>query len=386
MSAVEVHAVQDGPTDAPVILLLGSLGSTLEMWDPQVPALAGRFRVVRYDTRGHGRSPVPQGPYALDDLVDDAVALLDRLGIRRAGVVGLSLGGMTAMRLAAREPGRVDRLALLCSSALLAPASAWTERAATVRSQGAGAVAEAVVERWFSPTGRTPELVQRMRAMVAGTPAEGYAACCEAIAATDLRQDLAHIGAPTLALAGAQDPATPPEHLEAVVAAIPGARLQVLDPAAHLANVEQPAAVSAALIAHFDPAGRSVYDRGLSVRRAVLGTVHVDRATASGTSFSASFQEFITRYAWGDVWSRPGLDRPTRSMLTLALLAALGQEHELALHVRAAITNGLTPEQICEVLLHTAVYAGVPAANSAFGVAQGVLVELGLVADGGAPT
>jgi 3-oxoadipate enol-lactonase/4-carboxymuconolactone decarboxylase len=380
MTAVEVHAVDDGPADAPVVLLAGSLGSTLEMWDPQVPALAQRFRVIRYDARGHGRSPVPAGPYALDDLVDDTVALLDRLGVATASVVGLSLGGMTALRLAAREPHRVDRLAVLCTSALLGPASAWHERADTVRRQGVGAVAPAVVERWFTDGLRAahPEVIERMRAMVAATPAEGYAACCEAIAAMDLRRDLPAVSAPTLAIAGAQDPATPPEHLEAVAAAVPGARLLVLPRAAHLASWEQAEAVNAALLVHLS-AGRTDAARhaaGMRVRRAVLGDAHVDRAVASTTALTAPFQDLITRYAWGDVWSREGLDRRTRSMLTLALLAALGHQKELAMHVRAALTNGVTEQEVSEVLLHTALYAGVPAANTAFAVAQQVLREV----------
>ncbi len=383
MTAVQVHFVAEGPAEGPVVLLAGSLGSTLQMWDPQVPALTQRFRVVRYDTRGHGRSPVPAGPYALDDLVDDAVALLDRLGIARAHVAGLSLGGMTAMRLAAREPERVDRLALLCTSASLGPVSAWAERAALVRAQGSGAVAEAVVERWFTPALRDadPALVQRMRQMVADTPAEGYASCCTAIERMDLREDLRHIRAATLVLAGSDDPATPPEHLAAIAGAVPGARLLVLPQAAHLANVEQPVAVNAALLAHLDPAGTTEHERGMRVRRAVLGDAHVDRATARTTSLTAPFQDFITRYAWGEVWTRPGLDRRSRSMLTLALLTALGHEQELALHIRAAVTNGLTPDEIGEVLLHTAVYAGVPASNSALGVASRVLAELGLDGD-----
>lgn len=349
------------------------------MWDPQVPALSQRFRVVRFDTRGHGRSPVPAAPYSLDDLVDDAVALLDRLGVAQAHLVGLSLGGMTAMRIAAREPTRVGRLALLCTSALLGPASIWTDRAAAVRAGGTGAVAQAVVERWFTPAGRSPERVARMRSMVASTPSEGYAACCYVIAAMDLRADLPAILAPTLAIAAAEDPARPPEHLAAIADAVPGARLQLLPGAAHLANVEQADAVNAALLAHFDPAGQTPYSRGMTIRRGVLGDAHVDRSVASTTEFTAPFQDFITRYAWGDVWSRPGLDRRTRSMLTLTLLTALGHECELAMHVRAAVTNGLTPAEISEVLLHAAVYAGVPSANRAFAVAQRELVELGLV-------
>ena len=380
MTAVEVHAEVSGPEGAPVVLLAGSLGSALDMWDPQVPALAERFRVVRYDTRGHGRSPVPPGPYTLEDLVDDAVALLDRLGVRRAHVVGLSLGGMTALRLAAREPDRLDRLAVLCTSALIGPASAWAERAALVREQGTAAVADAVVARWFTPAlaAADPDLVRRMRDTVAATPSEGYAGCCGAIEGMDLRADLPRIAAPTLAIAGADDPATPPEHLAAIADSVPGGRLLVLPQAAHLASVEQAPAVTAALLAHLDPAGISPYERGMQVRRAVLGDAHVDRSIARTTALTAPFQDLITRYAWGDVWSRPGLDRRSRSMLTLALLTALGQTHELAMHVRAAVTNGLTVEEIGEVLLHTAVYAGVPATNSALAVAQEVLAELGL--------
>lgn len=381
MTAVTVHHVEDGPMDAPVVLLAGSLGSTLDMWDPQVPALAERFRVVRYDARGHGRSPVPDGPYSLDDLVDDAIALLDRLGVAAAHVVGLSLGGMTAMRLASREPARVDRLALLCTSSRFPSPQPWTDRAAAVRAEGTGSVAAAVVERWFTEERRAddPGLAARWQEVIAATPAEGYAACCDLLATMDLTDDLPRIGAPTLVVAGEQDPATPPEQLRTIAGAVAGARLLVLPGAAHLANLEQPLAVTAALLAHLDPAGGSDHDRGMRVRREVLGDAHVDRAVAATTGFTAPFQDLITRLAWGDVWSRPGLDRPTRSMLTLALLAGLGHEHELAMHVRAAVTNGLTPRQISEVLLHTAVYAGVPAANRAFAVAQAELVELGLV-------
>ena len=387
MTAVDVHVVVEGPEGAPVVLLLGSLGSTLEMWDPQLPALSQRHRVVRYDARGHGRSPVPAAPYALDDLVDDAVAVLDRLGVASASVVGLSLGGMTALRLAAREPHRVDRLVVLCSSAHLGPASAWTERAALVRAQGTAAVAEAVVGRWFTGAlrARDPALVSRMQGMVALTPAEGYAACCEVIAATDLRADLPRVVAPTLTIAGEQDPATPPEHLEAVAASVVDGFALVLPQAAHLASWEQSAAVNAAVLTHLD-AGRGASDAqrrlaGLRVRREVLGDAHVDRSVAGTTELTADFQDLITRHAWGDVWSRPGLDRRTRSLLTLALLTALGHEKELALHVRAAITNGVTPAEVSEVLLHAAVYAGVPAANSAFAVAQQVLAEPDPTAD-----
>lgn len=259
MSAVEVHHEELRGSvlhdDAPVVVLSNALGSDLSVWDAQVGPLADRFRVVRYDTRGHGLSPVPDGPYSLDDLVDDLVALLDRLGIQRAHVAGLSLGGMTGMRLAAREPDRVDRLALLCTAGEMSPASGWTDRAATVRSRGAGAVASGSVARWFTADFRAahPGRVAAYEQMVAATPAEGYAGCCEAIAATDLLAagDLPRITAPSLAVAGTDDPSTPPARLEQIVDQLPDARLLVVPQAAHLANAEQPDTVTRALIEHF---------------------------------------------------------------------------------------------------------------------------------------
>lgn len=252
MTAVAVHHVVTGPSDAPVVVLSNSLGSTHAMWDAQADALAGHFRVVRYDTRGHGESPVPAGPYDIDDLADDVVALLDTLGVERAHFVGLSLGGMTGMRLAARNPERVDRLVVLCTGAHLTPSSAWTDRATTVRANGSSAVAEAVVSRWFTPDFlvANPDVKASCEATVAATPAEGYASCCEVIAAMDLRADLPAISAPTLAIAGGDDPATPPPHLAAIADAVRDGRLLVVPEAAHLANAEQPATITPAIIAH----------------------------------------------------------------------------------------------------------------------------------------
>ena len=253
---VRVHHVVDAAPglsdDAPVVVLSNSLGSTYEMWDRQVPELSRSFRVVRYDIRGHGRSPVPDGPYVIDDLVDDVVALLDELGVERAHFVGLSLGGMTGLRLAALSPERVDRLAVLCTSALLGPAQAWHDRATLVREQSTSAVAETVVGRWYTTSfaAREPARILAAQQMVAATPAEGYASCCEAIATMDLTEDLAHIWAPTLAIAGAEDHATPPDHLERIASGVRDGRLLVVPKAAHLANDEQPQAVTKALLEH----------------------------------------------------------------------------------------------------------------------------------------
>lgn len=252
MSAVRVSHEVTGPEGAPVVVLSSSLGTTRSMWDAQVAELESRFRVVRYDTRGHGRSPVPDGPYDIDDLADDVVALLDTLGVDRAHVVGLSLGGMTALRLAARDPDRVDRMVVLCTSARLDPSSAWHDRAATVRAEGSAAVAPAVVERWYTPghLETTAGLRERAEAVVAATPTEGYAGCCEVIATMDLTGDLSNIQAPTLAVAGADDPATPPDHLERIADGVREGRLLVVPQAAHLANDEQPATVTPAIVDH----------------------------------------------------------------------------------------------------------------------------------------
>jgi 3-oxoadipate enol-lactonase len=258
VSAVAVSHTVDGPADAPVVVLSNSLGATRGMWDPQVPPLAERYRVVTYDTRGHGGSPAPAGPYSLDDLVDDLVALLDEVGARRAHVVGLSLGGMTAMRLAAREPERVDRLALLCTSAKTDP-QGFLDRAAAARTGGTAPLAPTVASRWLTPgyAAGHPGLVARLEGMIAAADDEGYAACCEVVAGMDLRDDLGRITAPTLVVAGADDPALPPEHQRVVAEGIAGAELLTVGPAAHLANLERTLEVTGALLAHLDAGGHA---------------------------------------------------------------------------------------------------------------------------------
>jgi 3-oxoadipate enol-lactonase len=244
---IAVHHDVAGPPDAPALLLSNSLGSTLAMWEPQAAALSDAFRVIRYDMRGHGRSPVPDGPYTLDDLGADALALLDRLEVERAHLAGVSLGGMVSMWLAIHAPERVGRLMPCCTSAQLGPPEGWAERAALVRRKGTQAVAPSVVERWLTPPYREahPDEVSRLRAMIAATPAEGYAGCCAVIEHMDLRGDLGRITAPTLVVSAIGDHATPPEHGELIASLIPRARLEVLDEAAHLANLERPGAFTA---------------------------------------------------------------------------------------------------------------------------------------------
>lgn len=254
MTPVEVHHVVTGPADGPALVLSNSLGSTLEMWDRQAPVLAERFRLIRYDARGHGRSPVPPGPYSIDDVGQDLVALLDRLGIERAHVAGVSLGGMTAMWMGIHAPERIDRLVLCCTSAKLGPPEGWAERAATVRAHGTGAVAPPGVARWLTEPYRAahPEVAAELQTMIAATPAEGYASACAIIERMDLEPRLGEIRAPTLVIAAAQDPSTPPEHGERIAAAIPAARYELVQDAAHLAVIERPEAVTPLIIEHLE--------------------------------------------------------------------------------------------------------------------------------------
>lgn len=367
---------EDGPAAAPPLVLLASIGTTSEMWAPCVGALAEQFRVIRIDTRGHGRSTLGHGggPCTLADLAADVLGVLDDLAVRRAHLAGVSLGAMTALWLAAREPTRVGRLALLCTTAR-PDAERYRARAAAVREGGMAVVADIPRRLWVTAglAERDPALVAGLEAMQAGVDAEGYAQCCDALAGTDLRADLARVAAPTLVVAGADDPAAPVPELRAIADGITGARLVVLPDAAHIAPVEQPGRVARLLLEHLG--GGATLEAGFRTRRAVLGDEHVDRSVAAATELTAPFQDLITRYAWGDVWSRPGLARRDRSIATLAALVALGAEAEIAMHVRAARRNGLTPEEIGEVLLHTALYAGLPRANRAFAIARDVLTE-----------
>ena len=263
MSAVDVHAVVEGPPDRPAVVLSPSLGSSLDMWEPQAAALRGRFRVIRYDHRGHGRSPVPPAPYQIADLATDVVRLLDRLDIPAAHFCGISLGAMTGIVLAATHPRRVRRLVLCCTAARMPTPEAYGQRAAAVRREGTVAIADSVVARWVTPgfTADQPELIRRLQAMVADTPDEGYAACCEAIERMDLRGLLPRIGARTLLIAGADDPATPPDQARLIAASIPNAEVQVLSPAAHLASIEQPEAVTRLLVSHLN-ATEAPHERG----------------------------------------------------------------------------------------------------------------------------
>nr|WP_055505679.1 4-carboxymuconolactone decarboxylase [Nonomuraea pusilla] len=383
---MKLHHRVDGPQDGPLLVLGPSLGTTLDVWRPQLPALTSTWRVLRYDLPGHGGS-APAAGFTVEDV---ARAVLDLAGDAPFAAGGVSLGGAVAATAAVLAPERVRTLVLCCTSARFGEPGPWHERAAQVRAEGLAPLAPLLRSRWFTP-GFDGRWVTDMLEHV--DPAS-YAACCDAIAAFDLTPRLGKIEADTLVIAGADDPATPVDHALALADGIPDARLEIVDDASHLANVERPTTVTKTLLTHLrppsprgdhpGPAARrerqetapDSHAAGTRTRREVLGDAHVDRAVAATTDFTRDFQDLITRYAWDEIWNRPGLDRRTRSCVTLTALVARGHMEELAMHVRAALRNGLTRDEIKEVLLQTAVYCGVPAANAAFAAAQRTLKDL----------
>ncbi|MEW2614591.1 alpha/beta fold hydrolase [Streptomyces sp. NPDC047880] len=416
----------DGPDEAPVLILGPSLGTTWHMWDRQIPELTKQWRVFRFDLPGHGGAPAyPAG--SVGELTTRLLATLDELGVQRFGYAGCALGGAVGIELALRHPERLASLALIAASPRFGTADEFRQRGVIVRTNGLDPIARTAPERWFTGgfAAAQPAITEWAVQMVRTTDPGCYIASCEALASFDVRPELGRVGVPTLVLVGSDDQVTGPAEARTLVAGIPDARLAVVPGASHLVPVEQPAAVTDLLVRHFSTAWQPAYetstghnalpqavlkpvlspappqppqagpvaeiapvavppqaqgrpdpyDAGIKVRREVLGDAHVDRVLAQADEFSGDFQELLTRYAWGEIWDRPGLDRRTRSCVSLTALVAGGHLDELASHTRAALRNGLTPGEIKEVLLQAAVYCGVPAANSAFKVAQQVIRE-----------
>ncbi|CAN5221602.1 3-oxoadipate enol-lactonase [soil metagenome] len=378
----------DGAADKPALVLLTSIGTDLSLYDPVVPLLTPDFRVLRIDTRGHGASDAPAGDYSLDLLADDVLAVMDAAGIAKATICGTSLGGMIAMALAPRAPERVETLVLACTSPALDP-TVWDQRLALIRAEGLGAIVEMVLGRFFSDTFRAqhPEVVETVRAGILAQSPDGYCGCGAAIRDMALLEQLPTIAAPTLVITGAKDIASPFEgHAERIVAAVPGARHIQID-GAHLPSLEAPTAFAGA-IRNFaraalgettvNDAKDTLFEAGLVNRRKVLGDAWVDKSLAKRTEFTADYQAMITRYAWNEIWGRPGLDHRTRRLLVLAICASLARWEEFRLHVRAGLEQGgFTVDELKEVLMQTAIYAGVPAANTAFTEASEIMAELG---------
>ncbi|MGO4403486.1 3-oxoadipate enol-lactonase [Bosea sp. RAF48] len=374
----------EGTDDKPALVLLNSIGTDLGLWDAAIPALLLSFRVLRLDTRGHGASDAPDGDYTLTQLAGDVAAVMDAAGIAQAAVAGVSLGGMIAMELALSRPERVSALALICTSATMDPA-AWQDRVEKVRAGGTVAIADLAMQRFLSPAFAIgqPAVAESVRRGLVAMAREGYAGAGAAIRDMDLIGRLPGLACPTLVVVGERDASTPfAGHGENLVAAIPNVKLERLD-CGHLAPLEAPAALAGALRGFLSPgpdaadAAQTLFEAGLKNRRRVLGDAWVDRSLANRTPFNADFQAMITRIAWQEIWSRPGLDDRTRRLLVVAITASLGRWEEFRLHVRAGLSRGgFTQDDLKEVLMQTAIYAGVPAGNTAFAEAAAVMKEI----------
>jgi 3-oxoadipate enol-lactonase / 4-carboxymuconolactone decarboxylase len=370
------HVLIDGlPGGAPLVLL-HSLGTNAHIWDEQTAELSRSFRVIRPDFRGHGLSGCTPGPYSMELLADDLKDLLEALGIGRFHLGGISLGGLVAQAFAAGWPERIASLVLVDTAMAIPSTQSWTERAKIVRTQGTAAIAEAVIARWVTAAFIDAAATDGLRAMLRCTPAEGYASAAEAIAAADLTDSTRQLRIPALVAVGEDDQATPVAAAEALHRAIAGSSLVILPGAAHIPMAEQPEALTAAMLSFLKPGIVDYFEAGMAVRRQVLGEAHVAQATGGINDLDRDFQAFITRTAWGNVWTRPGLDLRTRSLLTIAMLASLGHDEELKLHLRASRNTGCSQSDITEVLMQVAVYAGVPAANAAMRTAKEIFREM----------
>ena len=368
------HVRIDGPAAAIPLILLHSLGTSTEVWDAQAQELAGPFRVIRPDFRGHGLTAAADGPYSIDDLAVDALTVLDVLHIDAAHVAGLSLGGMVAQAMAHRAPDRVLSLLLVDTAMVIPPAQGWVDRAAQVRADGLGAIVDVVMARWVTPGFLGDPAAQGLRTMLLRTSPEAYALAAEAIGRADLTAHTSALQVTTTVIVGALDESTPLASAQAMATALQAA-LTVLPGVAHIPTIEAPDAVTAAMRAHLMPPVINIFESGLAMRRRVLGAAHVERSMAQATAMDIDFQHFATEVAWGTVWTRPGLTLRERSMLVVALLAGLGHHEELRLHLNATRNTGTTPADVTEVLLHVAAYAGIPAANSAMRLAKEILGE-----------
>ncbi len=363
----------EGDDSLPVLVFSHSISTDHAMWQPQVQDLSPYFRILRYDTRGHGASDAPAGEYSIERLGHDLLALGDALNISQFAFCGLSLGGAVGQWVAVHAPDRLSALVLAnASPRYLTPAS-WQARIDAVRQGGMKAIVDMAMPRLFSPQvlAQRESFVESIRSVFLGTNPVGYVGCCAALRDFEGEQNLGKIKCPTLVIAGDNDVSTPwTGNGEVLAQKISGARAIRL-PAAHLSNLERPRSFNAALLDFLQPQkNEDPLQAGFTTRRKVLGDAYVDRAVANTNDLTKDFQDLITRYAWGTIWTRPGLDHRTRRLLVLATTAALGRLDEFRLHLTAGLANNLEPCDIKEVLLQTAIYAGVPAANTALQIVR----------------
>ena len=374
-----------GTRASELLVLLPSLGTTAEVWagvTVEISRTLPAVRILHVDLPGHGASPATQEPFSIGELAEATLQLVDATGGGSFHVAGISLGGTIALELAAAHPERILSFASFCSGSRIGDEGSWAERGAQVRASGTASLVTGSAGRWYAP--------DHLEANPTGPAARGlgtlldvddtsYALCTDALATFDRTPSLAGIRVPALLVSGELDTVTTSASIRAFADALPNARFAEIPGAAHLAPLEKPVEAAALLVeslrspAAAEASGPS--EAGMAVRRAVLGDTHVDAAIAAITPETAAFQDFITRYAWGEVWARPELTRRERSIATLASLVTGGHGAEIRMHVRAALRNGLSRDEIAEVILHTALYAGLPSANAALAIMREVFAE-----------
>ena len=369
----------DGDETKPALLLANSLGTDLTLWDPILPQLIERFRVVRYDMRGHGASDATAGDYTIELLARDALAVAEAAGLSKFDFVGISIGGMVGQWLGVNAGYRLRRLVLSNTSSKL-PGDLWAARIDAVSKGGTESIADAVLARWFTEAFRakkTPRMASA-RSTLCATDNHGYISCCAAIRDMDQTASVAAIRVPTLVIVGTHDLATPKAQGELLARMIPDAHLVEL-PVGHLPVIEAPGAFANAVLGFLaDPPVASERDRyvaGLQRRKEALGRAYVESRLKGVDAFNQEFQSLITRYAWGEIWTRHVLDDRTRRLIVLGMMLALARFEEFQMHVRSGLDAELSLDDLKEVLLLSAIYAGVPVANSGFHKAAEVLAQ-----------
>ena len=350
--------------ELPLLVLGPSLGTTAAtLWTACAAQLVDAFDVLAWDLPGHGHNRgVPDEPFTLAQLAAGVLAVVDDVLVERDELggsfsyAGDSVGGAVGLQLLLDVPERVRDAVLLCTGARIGDDESWADRIEQVTASGTAAQVSTSADRWFAPgfLDRQPETASALLNALRDSKDEGYLQVCAALRDFDVRDRLSEITAPVLAVSGTHDAVTPRAGLAAIADGVRDGELVELDGVAHLAPAEAPEEVARL------------------IRRHVLGEVH-DQATAA--DLTRDFQEFIRDYAGGGAWDRSGLDRRSRSLITLTALVARGHHDELALHVRAARSNGVTIQEIKELLLQTAMYCGVPSANTASRIAHAVLDE-----------
>lgn len=373
----QVKTSTTGPAGAETLLLLDEPGVGAATWHAVLGPLSEQFRIIR-PVRDF--LSVPSADVAA--IGHAAVEALDAVGCARAHIAGCGFGGVVALWLAIHHPERVSRIAVIGASAKVKNADLWVALAARLRAGDVDHVASELIGGWLTPAlrKRDPALVKLLEEAVASTAPAGLADLYEAMANSDLSQDIGRIAAPVLILTGAEDRFVPTSQ-EELLSTVPNAKAEVISVAAHLVTLEQPAKTVRALLDHFGSAAN--LDVGFRSRRVALGDAHVDKTIAAITPFTRSFQDFLTRYCWGEVWTRAGLSRRDRSLATISALVAIGAEHEIPVHVRAGLRHGLKIEEFPELYKQLALYTGLPRAFGALNITQRTLIEDGhLSADG----